>query len=274
MSIEDGNGRIVLVTCAADMNGKVDDARLDFEVKAWSESGSKYSILHGSIGTFIPRENTLKEKVDRVKWTYDVGVPNSVWPEFEKILSSVFPGDNGKEFRIYITGLDCGYLTTTHAYPFLDSTNNWVVGLKGSKDDKYLMVDANKALFKKTMERPDQVYIPEVGIIKDMISGFMALKWNGPTQPDNFMNYPTPSGGLYTLNNYFSHFEAEHRGVARTREGVSKFRWMKKNSAVQNHMFDCEVYNIALREIFLMLTGQALDVKNFTWRDWVAMQTG
>jgi hypothetical protein len=60
--MSDGNGRIVLLTCAADMNGKVDDARLDFEIVAWAKSGASYSICHGSIGTFIPRENSLKEK--------------------------------------------------------------------------------------------------------------------------------------------------------------------------------------------------------------------
>ena len=44
LSMKQGNGRIVLITCAADINGKLDDARLDYEVLAHSESGSTYSI--------------------------------------------------------------------------------------------------------------------------------------------------------------------------------------------------------------------------------------
>jgi len=64
-SIKDGNGKIVLVTCAADLNGKVEDARVDYEIVAWSESGSSYSIRHGSIGTFIPLEGYKKVKERR-----------------------------------------------------------------------------------------------------------------------------------------------------------------------------------------------------------------
>ena len=47
MSENDGNGAIVFVTLGADMNGKPDDARLDYEIVAWSESGASYSINHG-----------------------------------------------------------------------------------------------------------------------------------------------------------------------------------------------------------------------------------
>jgi phage terminase large subunit GpA-like protein len=65
LSMKDGNGKIVLLTCACDLNGVEDDARLDYEILAWTETGSSYSIDQGSIGTFIPRENTRKTKVDR-----------------------------------------------------------------------------------------------------------------------------------------------------------------------------------------------------------------
>ena len=43
LSIQDGNGKIVLVTCSVDLNGKEDDARLDYEIVGWSQSGSSYS---------------------------------------------------------------------------------------------------------------------------------------------------------------------------------------------------------------------------------------
>jgi len=46
------------------MNGTEQDARMDYEVVAWSESGATYSIKHGSIGTFIPREGA--KKINRI----------------------------------------------------------------------------------------------------------------------------------------------------------------------------------------------------------------
>src|SRR5690606_12622360 len=40
LSVSDGNGNIILLTLACDLNGVTDDARLDWEVVGWSESGS------------------------------------------------------------------------------------------------------------------------------------------------------------------------------------------------------------------------------------------
>ena len=50
LSESDGNGKIIMLTCSCDLNGFVDDARLDYEVLAHSETGSTYSIDAGSIG--------------------------------------------------------------------------------------------------------------------------------------------------------------------------------------------------------------------------------
>ena len=70
LSVKDGNGQVVLITLASDLNGKMDDARLDYEVVAWTESGANYSIDHGSIGTFIPNQTQRqKDKDDREHWT-------------------------------------------------------------------------------------------------------------------------------------------------------------------------------------------------------------
>src|SRR5690606_19874949 len=88
LSVSDGNGNIILLTLACDLNGVTDDARLDWEVVGWSESGSCYSIKHGSIGTFIPREGQSKYKVDREKWTYNFYHEKSVWPVLDEIIKS------------------------------------------------------------------------------------------------------------------------------------------------------------------------------------------
>jgi phage terminase large subunit GpA-like protein len=97
LSIADGNGKIVLLTFACDLNGKIEDARLDWEIVAWSETGTSYSVNHGSIGTFIPNESNKKNKVVRETWTYEHHKPNSVWGEVNKILEAEYFTDTGRK---------------------------------------------------------------------------------------------------------------------------------------------------------------------------------
>jgi len=278
LSQADGNGNIVMLTCAADMNGKMEegnhDVRLDFEILAWSESGATYSIKHGSIGTFIPRETAKQKQIDRKKWTYEDKKPNSVWPEFEQILGETFKTDTGREMNIMITGLDCGH-HSTHAYGFIDRTNYNVYGLKGDKEDKYLRFGQDVRVFKPALER-SKLFILQVGVIKDRLSEYMALNWHDAEmqQPSNFMNFPQPADGLYQFSNFFEHFETEHRVLLKNEdgEGVSA-RWVKKTSTVQNHMWDCRVYNLALQLIIIDIISKELKNK-LTWGDVCAILQG
>jgi phage terminase large subunit GpA-like protein len=274
VSERDGNGKIVLLTCAADLNGKEDDARLDYEIVGWSENGSSYSIQHGSIGTFVPRENTQRYAEDRERWTYNHGKPNSVWKKFDEVLETRFKVDNGtRQMKVFFTGIDVGHCKE-QALQYIDNTNFTVCALKGDKD-KIINVALDAPNFKKSRERGN-MYILEVNKIKDKLSDLIRLKWNPSTdevQPPGYMNYPTPSNGLYLYQNYFEHFEAEHR-ILDTKEGKSMFVWKKKNTAVQNHMWDCRVYNYALKEIFTMIICENLKIKNYEWIDAVDVILG
>jgi phage terminase large subunit GpA-like protein len=273
LSQRDGNGKIVLLTCACDLNGVEDDARLDYEVVAWSETGASYSITHGSIGTFIPLENTLKIKQDRERWTYHHNKPNSVWPKLRYILGSKIPADTGRNMQIFIAGIDCGHYTN-HAYAFIDKPNVprvMVVGLKGDKEGKYRRFGIDTPAIRPARERPN-LYMVEVNQVKDDMAALIKLQWdsnNDPQQPPGFMNYPTPSGGMYLFNNYFLHYEAEHR-VIETKEGEGiAAKWVKKTSAHQNHFFDVRVYNMAVRDILVALLCKELKMKTYGWADYV-----
>ena len=273
ISERDGNGKIVLLTCACDLNGNEEDARLDYEVVGWSETGASYSITHGSIGTFIPGEGKLKVKVDRERWTYHHNKPNSVWPKLRDILNSKITTDTGRNMRIFVAGIDTGH-HTTHAYSFIDKpnvTNCLVVGLKGDKEGKYRKFHIDTPTIRVAKERAN-LYLVEVNQLKDDMSALIKLVWDqhiDQEQPAGYMNYPTPSGGLYLFNNYFSHYEAEHR-VVETKEGEGiAARWVKKTSAHQNHFFDVRVYNMAVKDILVMLVCKELKIKNYGWRDYV-----
>ena len=275
LSEADGNGKIILLTCACDLNGIVEDARLDYEIVAWSESGSCYSIDQGSIGTFIPREGAKKKKTDRERWTYEPHRQNSVWPEFDKILANVYQVDTGRSMNIAFSGVDTGHYTS-YAYNFIDNTNNTVVGLKGKDIDKYIRFGADMASFRPAKER-NKLFLVEVNQVKDELADLMKLKWddgNDDYQPPGFMNFPQPSNGKYLFNNYYSHFESEQR-VVETKEGEGiSARWVKKSSLSQNHFWDVRVYNIVLRDILIDLIFKEAKVRNGVWKDYVDIIMG
>jgi phage terminase large subunit GpA-like protein len=281
LSMADGNGKIVALTCACDLNGTEQDARLDYEILAWAEKdGVSYSVQHGSIGTFIPKENSLRVKTDRERWTYENHKPKSVWPELEKIISKVYMTDShnptpenrlnyGRKMKIAVTGVDTGHYTD-YAYHFIDHSNNQVVGVRGDKESKGRKYDADTMSFKFAKERAS-LYLIDVNFVKDTLARWMSLKWSSADieQPPGFMNYPVPNRGLYLLNNFFSHYEAEHKVAQQSASGEVSYRWVKKGSQLQNHFFDIRVYQIALRDIMVEMVMREFKIKKGTWADFV-----
>ena len=71
----------------------------------------------------------------------------------------------------------------------------------------------------------------------------------------------------YSYQNYFSHFEAEHKIV----DAEQRFKWQKKSDVVQNHLFDCRIYNMVVKDIFVDEIGKAFKVKNISWGEYVSI---
>lgn len=276
LSERDGNGMIVLLTLACDLNGKMEDARLDWECVAWTENGASYSVNHGSIGTFIPNQSQAqKDKDDREHWTYHHGEALSVWPEFQKVVDTIYTTDTGRRMRAFITGVDTGQTFMGSAYHFTDKSESFVVGLKGKDIEKRRMFGVDTPSFRPAKERSN-LYLVEVNQIKDDLAEMMKLRWNKDhEQPVGFMNFPTPSGRKYTYNGFFSHYEGEHRIVDKNSvgDGVGA-RWVKRQGNSQNHFWDCRIYNIALRDIVVHLACKEAKIKNGTWADYVNILLG
>lgn len=271
LSEKDGSGKVIMLTCACDLNGIEKDARLDWEIVAWPESGSSYSIKHGSIGTFIFREGEKKEKIDRERWTYEHGQPRSVWPELEKVLSANYETDTGRKMKVAVTGVDCGHYTN-HAYTFIDKTSvPYVFGVKGDKEEKYRKWKQDMPLYKPAKERA-KLYLLDVNYIKDLIAEHIKLEWDsrsGTNQPPGYMNYPQSADGLYQYENFFKHYGAEHR-TDDIKEGIIVgTKWVKESTNDQNHFWDVYVYNYALKELWKDLVLKESPLKKGTWDDFV-----
>lgn len=279
LSEEDKNGEIVMVTCACDLNGLVDDARLDYEIVAWTETGVSYSIDHGSIGTFIPRENTLKEKEKRIKYSYQPSDEMNVWNPFLELINQAITTDTGEEKRISILGVDTGHFTE-YAYNFIDTANEqgvFTVGLKGKNESTVRKIDANTSIFVKSRERSD-LYLVEVNQVKDELAGLMNIDWvegENEFQPFGFMNFPTPNSGKYTMKSFFSHYESEHKIMKANKDGKEVgFIWEKRNTNVMNHFWDCRVYNITIKEILMVLVCKEFGDKEPNWKKYCQIMLG
>ena len=301
LSMADGNGRIVMLTAACDLNGLMvnnlhttNDARLDYSIFAHSENGAIYVVTHGSIGTFIRhRKQKNLENEDRIIWTYEHNMPHSVWPVLEKILSQKFMSDTGREIPITLAGIDCGAYAKEAVYPFLEMTNTPCVGLKGANDDEdFVQIGKDRKLFKQSLERGDDMYILAVNDIKDEVSRRQGLKWDkAQGQPPYFMNFPQTGNykcpvmeeyyqkmgvmyfgdTLFGLDNYFIHFEAEVKKLMRGKNGKEFFRWEKKQSTAENHQFDNCVYNTILPDIAIARFAKQFKVKDFTYREFAEL---
>ena len=259
LSEEDGNGDIVILTCACDLNGTLDDARLDFEVVGHSVSGSVYSIVHGSIGTFKPGN----KNPDRERWTYRNNQPDNVWDYFyNEVVNVNYFTDDGREMNIVMTGVDTGYYTH-YAYGFIDSYPE-IVGVKGKGDDKYIKVNADLPFFKPARERPS-LFILEVDLIKDKLAEMISLKKSIP-QPAGFINFPQPSDGLYTVPGYFVQYEAEEKKIEQNDDGEPiGWKWVRKYSSAANHFFDVAVYNLAIRDIIASKVCKEMKIPHGNW---------
>lgn len=274
VSIQDGNGIIVGLTMACDMGGFVEDGRVDWEIVAWSQSGTPYSVDQGSVGTFVNKENAMKNKEDRAAWSYDLRASNSVWPEIIKIASTVYPKDTGTSMRPQILGIDTGFFEK-EAFEFIDSvTSLWCVGLKGKDVFKFSILQKDAKVFKKGLSR-SKLYILEVNKLKDNLSDLMMLKWDkyqDDAQPVGFMNYPQQSDGKYTYKNYFKHFEAEHRILEADKDGLDvRFKWVKKGTSLQNHFWDVRIYNMALRDILAYEVCKEAKNEDTSWAGYVKL---
>lgn len=271
LSNDDGNGNIVLLTAAADLNGTVDDARLDYDVWAHAANGSIYSIDQGSIGTFQPG----RKKEGRAKWTYRHGAADNVWDEFENIILKKYPYSHSSEGQqILIVGVDVGYYES-YAWEFIKKHPNLCIGIKGSPSERFTNMNNNIRIVKKSVNIPNQ-YNLESNLIKDILAGMINLKWDKKLpQPEGFMNFPNPGGGKYSPNGYFVQYEAEHKILKENEMGDAVgWRWDKKTRSAQNHFFDVACYNIACKNIFLERFLKASKIKDGSWADYAEIVSG
>lgn len=267
LSEADGNGDIIMLTWAADCNGLLNDARIDWQIKAISRNGAKYAVDYGSMGTFIPNQSVeQKANTVREKWTYEMNRPNSVWQLVSEKLGQVFKTDTGRQMKISVSGIDVGYLTD-NIYNYIDNCPFGIFALMGDKEHDMVIKHENIPNFKLAQSRHN-LYTVNVNAIKDNIANRMRLPWNQKedvSQPHEFMNFPNwPYTGTKENPNlgFFEHYESEERGE----NDKGYYGWKKKGPTSKNHQFDVEIYSDVIVDIYLWrLFKKGAKEEVFTW---------
>lgn len=262
VSESDGNGDILLLTATFDCNGTLNDARVDYEIKAWSRMGASYSIKYGSLGTFIPNQSAeQKANTARERWTYEMYKQNSVWNLVDGVLGAVYEVDTGRKMKIFISAIDVGHLTD-HCFAYIDRSRFAILGFMGDKENELVRVHENLPVFKQAASRSN-LWMINVNAVKDDLANKMKLPWdrnNDQSQPHEFMNFPN-----YDYKGFFSHYESE----SRRENEKGYFGWQKKTPTSQNHLWDCAVYQFALRDVFLFQLFKKVGKQvSWTWQDY------
>jgi phage terminase large subunit GpA-like protein len=265
LSKKDNNGEIMIISLSADLGGynndvdHGDDARIDYEILAHSESGCTYSIDAGSCGTFLPNVELRalkKEGVDvdklqreRKKYSYKLGVDNSVWDILERKIEKTY----GKwDKKVTIIAIDVGSFSE-YAMEFVKRMRQkgyLILAIMGANEDIFESKSrVDKAKIYQMSERGDVVLL-NVNVIKNRLAKYIATESyvdeNGEMhQPAHHMNFPEydPKIKKYTYRNYFAHYEAEVIKEKKKEGQDTKFLWEKRRPDSQNHFLDVAVYN-------------------------------
>lgn len=262
IAIKDGNGPILILTCAVDVHKKktAADGRLDVEVLGHCRNGSTYSILwerlQGDTEPYWFREYSAAYQADVE------ALEKNTWHRlFEEILSKQYIGDDGTPYAIKLTGIDMayeGYMVQTFCKQF----EGGIIPILGQSKEKNFVHYIKEA--KSDHGRYYQIMVDKY---KDRLADYMALPWVGQTmpQPAGYLNYP--SSPDYNKE-YFNMYGGEHKiNLFDERTGRYKgTRWQQNYDKAPNHAWDCRVYNMALLDIFVYMFCQTMDIDGLDYK--------
>lgn len=233
---------ILMVTVGVDLGGTPDDARIDYEVVAWTTSMQSFSIDEGTIGTFSNNKK-IKDDPERIKWSYRFGSYNCVWNVLDEIGNRKYSFESDVNYCVqpYIVCIDYGHLPEYVDSYILRGTTP-AVPVKGNGDLPYVP-GSDLPLYSKSSEKVG-LYSIKTNYIKSLVMKNADIDWDSSkgVQPAGFMNFPEIADGKYQPNGYFKQLTGEKKELAMTKAGTAKgFIW-KPKPGFENHKFDCRCY--------------------------------
>lgn len=218
----DSGGIIQIITCAVD----VQKDNLFVDVKGWCRGCISYTLDFFSIDG-DPQQIETWDKL------YNV-IDQKMWVD-----------EFGKQYIIGITVID-SKKWTDEVYAFTTRFPNNVYAIGGMEKIKGRQLYQEFKTTKSTEAGVNIAYHINTTRIKDRLANMFNLMWEaGKTQPEWYPNFPQDM-----RDDYFKHFEAEHKVDILEKETNLwlRTRWIPIPGR-ENHAFDTFVYNIAALEI-------------------------
>ena len=253
-TIADGNSKILVLTCAVDVNQK--NSWLGVEIIGTCLNGQEYVIAKGKI------HGGLEEN-------------GSAWDALKMIVENVYVSDDPDpiEYDIAITGLDCGY-RRDEVFAFC-MNNNYCVPLRG-----YQSITGEKK-HKKVIVDGMKVFNIDTRYYKIQLLEHLNYDWAGrpQKQPNCFINFPnnTDIGGFEHLNlhtlfdvllsgegfteKFFLTYESEAPVLIELPDGQKAVKGFKRVKDDMNHFLDTHVYNKALLEIYMRIVCDTINIE-------------
>lgn len=266
LSLSVGAGRVALITAGVDCGGTEDDARLDYEIVAWTENGQSFSIATGEIGTHSNNKK-IKDDETRDRWTYRHGQRNCVWDMLEKIMNYQYKCESGDGYGVVsVTAIDSGWMED-YVTQFIDQKKIASFAVKG-EGKKLAIPGADRPFYKKS-SKINGLVIVETNHTKEEISRQMERSWDDTMgdQPSGYMNFPLVDE-MYGLRSFFEQMTGEERVPDVGAGGVIRgYRWTPRKGA-QNHKFDCRNYAFVARQVFI---DEVMGKQKTRWSDYVTL---
>lgn len=262
IAVKDGNGPILVLTCAVDVHKKKtsSEGRLDVEVLGHCRNGSTYSILwkrlKGDTEPYWFMENSAAYQAD------PEALKNNTWYRlYEEILSEQYISDGGIPYPIRLTGIDMayqGYMVQTFCKQF----EGGIIPILGQGKERNFVRYINEA--KSDHGNYFQIMVDKY---KDRLADQMGLPWTGQPmpQPAGYLNYPYSEE--YNKE-YFNMYGGEHK-INLWDERTGRFkgtRWKRNYDKSPNHAWDCRVYNMALLDIFVYMICQVAEIDGLDYK--------
>jgi phage terminase large subunit GpA-like protein len=168
----------------------------------------------------------------RRSWLVGKGVVGTFEELYRLATVTGWQTSDGGTQGAYIIGSDSGY-RTDEVYEFAERPG--VLAIKGN--DHGLKPVERSLITSRSSGKDLWLWNVNVSVLKSRLSRHMQADdgvWNlGPAVDDT----------------YRSHMSSEHFVETTTREGKKKWAWTPKSQNRANHLWDCEVYQLALVEI-------------------------
>jgi phage terminase large subunit GpA-like protein len=201
----------------------VQETSFYYTIRAWGDYSTSQNITHGQVLSF---------------------------QDIEEVMNLDYQKENGEKMQVNLCLVDSGYQPDA-TYDFCINNSDWSLPCKGASNAMYDRFKISKIDKKDSRAYGTALVIIDTDKIKDSIA--------------NRMRRENGVGSWMVFNGiderYAQMVTSEQKVTERTKRGVQT-HWVPKQSHIDNHYLDCEVYSMVAAEIRGVRTMHLENINN------------